>query len=234
MTLTLYDLPTRGRRACWAFNPWRTRMLLQYKSIDFKTEWLEYPDIAPTLQSFGLPPSHGGVAPYTVPTIRLPSGVYIMDSYKIALEVEKLYPSPSSYLDTDIVHRLNDLVTQIVTALSPVHIPRIPHLLSDESCRYFVETREKRFGPLEKLGEKAGKQMWDAAHVQLDEAAKLLAECNGPFFLGDKVSYADFVFVSFLQFAKVVSQDLFESITRRHTSFADLYHACDKWLAQDY
>lgn len=160
-------------------------MLLKYKNIEFTTAWLEYPDIAPTLQSFGLPPSHGGVASYTVPSVRLPSGIYIMDSYKIALELERMYPNPPALVDADAVQRLSDLVSKIVAALSPIHIPRIPHLLSEESRRYFVETREPRFGPLEKLKDKVGEQMWDTAHLHLDEAAKLLAECSGPYFLGD-------------------------------------------------
>jgi hypothetical protein len=62
----LYDLPSKGRCACWSLNPWKgrfvrkckkihlpilyiARLALNFKGVDYKTIWLEYPDVAPTL-----------------------------------------------------------------------------------------------------------------------------------------------------------------------------------------
>lgn len=47
----LYDLPNPGRNSCWSVNTWKTRAALNFKGIPYKTEWVEFPDIAPLLQS---------------------------------------------------------------------------------------------------------------------------------------------------------------------------------------
>lgn len=61
----LYDLPSQ-QGTSWSLNPWKSkqyntlpsvvlmttaRMILNYKDIDYKTEWIEYPDLAPTFKS---------------------------------------------------------------------------------------------------------------------------------------------------------------------------------------
>jgi len=66
--VTLYDLPSREQE-CWSLNPWKgtwlivvwhaglwlmtqtARLVLNYKDIAYKTEWTEYPDLAPKLKS---------------------------------------------------------------------------------------------------------------------------------------------------------------------------------------
>ena len=80
-TTIFYDLPSKGHCACWSYNPWKSkwrgpvnftplsaspadsatlfdgalaRLALNYKNIDYKTEWLEYPDIAPTLKDLSV------------------------------------------------------------------------------------------------------------------------------------------------------------------------------------
>ena len=45
----LYDLAsTKG--VCFSPSVWRVRMLLNYKNIPYKTVFLEFPDIEPTLK----------------------------------------------------------------------------------------------------------------------------------------------------------------------------------------
>jgi len=44
--IILYDLPSKDPCGCWSLNPWKTRMALNYKGVDYNTEWVEYPDIA--------------------------------------------------------------------------------------------------------------------------------------------------------------------------------------------
>ncbi|KAH7153819.1 hypothetical protein DER46DRAFT_611994 [Fusarium sp. MPI-SDFR-AT-0072] len=43
--ITFFDIPSRSPQVCWSMNTWRTRLLLNYKGLDYKTEWLEYPEI---------------------------------------------------------------------------------------------------------------------------------------------------------------------------------------------
>jgi hypothetical protein len=45
----LYDIPgVKGE--CWSANVWRIRIMLNYKQIPYKTQWLEIPDIESTLK----------------------------------------------------------------------------------------------------------------------------------------------------------------------------------------
>ncbi|KAK7734351.1 hypothetical protein SLS57_000044 [Botryosphaeria dothidea] len=236
MSLILYDLPSKGRCACWSLNPWKTRMALNYKGIDYKTEWLEYPDVAPTLRATGLPPNEEGPAAYSIPTARFPDGTYVMDSMKIAHELEKRYPQQPLRLDSDLVPQVVEIVPTIMGPLAGVVLPLVPrNILTEKSQPYFYETRKVRFGmsldQFEK--EKGGEQAWAAAKEPLEKLAALLKKTDGPYFLGDQVSYADFIIVSLLRFAKVLRQDVFERIIAHDKAFDDLYRASAKWLERD-
>jgi hypothetical protein len=47
--VVLYDLAsTRGR--CFSPAVWRIRLLLNYKRVPYRTSFLEFPDIAPTIE----------------------------------------------------------------------------------------------------------------------------------------------------------------------------------------
>jgi hypothetical protein len=61
----LYDLPSKQGTA-WSLNPWKSkhslnpsravlteaaRLILNFKGIDYKTEWVEFPDIEPKMKS---------------------------------------------------------------------------------------------------------------------------------------------------------------------------------------
>jgi hypothetical protein len=50
----LYDLPSQKGNA-WNFNCWKTRLILNFKGVDYKTQWVEYPDIAPTWKELYVP-----------------------------------------------------------------------------------------------------------------------------------------------------------------------------------
>lgn len=69
--IILFDLPSKDRCA-WSLNPWKSksrdflsnmkyqayqflaRLALNFKGIDYKTEWLEYPDIAAKFKSLSV------------------------------------------------------------------------------------------------------------------------------------------------------------------------------------
>lgn len=64
--IVLFDLASRPPRSTWSLNPWKSdtppldqntqadkltaRLLLNYKGLNYRTEWLEYPEIQPRLQ----------------------------------------------------------------------------------------------------------------------------------------------------------------------------------------
>ncbi|KAF9479952.1 hypothetical protein BDN70DRAFT_993116 [Pholiota conissans] len=52
MSIILWDIPsTIGP---WSSNTWKVRYCLNFKGIPYKTEWIEYPDIAPHCQRLGI------------------------------------------------------------------------------------------------------------------------------------------------------------------------------------
>ena len=162
------------------------RLILNLKGIPYKTDWLEYPDIAPTLKPFGIPPSEPPASAYSCPTIRI-SDKYVMDSRKIANVLEKEHPLPSLHLDSPILKKVEELAPQCVMPIGPVFMPRIPRVvLNPRSAEYFEHTREERFGmtlsQLEK--EKGGESAWKAAEPKWKELGTLLKAKGGPFFMG--------------------------------------------------
>ncbi|KAB2571562.1 Glutathione S-transferase-like protein ustS [Lasiodiplodia theobromae] len=238
----LYDLPSKGRCACWSLNPWKTRMALNYKNIEYETQWLEYPDVAPTLRAAGLAPNEGGpeVTAYTIPTVKFPDGTYVMESFKIAQEIEKRYSSaPPLRLDHPVVAQIIAVIPTIQKPLSAVLIPRVPRvLLNDKSVPYFQETRKVRFGMSldEYEKEKGGDAAWVAAKQPIENLAALLRQtktADGPYFLGSEVSYADFIVASLLHFVKLLGPELYDRFVTHDKAFDDLYQACAKWLERD-
>jgi len=203
----LYDLPSKQGTA-WSLNPWKStrhthafptgqaadtslpaRMILNYKGIPYTTQWVEYPDLAPTLASLGLPPNPrdgpGYFADYSSPAIRYADGRHAMDSWPIAHELEKQYPAPSLHLDDGIVAQVRDLTAVFAAPLRAHMIPRVPLLLPARSAAYFHETREAAFGKaLEDVAREAGEANWEQARPPAEAMGDLLRRHGGPFFLG--------------------------------------------------
>jgi len=240
--IIIFDLVSKGRCACWSLNPWKTRMALNFKGIPYKTEFVEYPDLKPTLQALGVAPhaADAGMMPYTSPTVRLPDGSYQMDSRKIVDKIEALQPEPSLHLDNGYLDRAQNTVLGIWGALTPVAMPRIPEMiLPPRSAKYFNETREPRFGmKLTDLAksDRAGETAWKNAEKPLTELKEILHEHpDGPYVMGQTPSYADFIITGFFKTAEKVDQDgdLFGRLMKFDEAFPKHYEACRKWTERD-
>lgn len=118
-------------------------------------------------------------------------------------------------------------------------MPRIPRtLLRPSSVPLFSSARAARFGmPLDELeAQRGGEQAWEAAKPGLDELEALVKDHRideGPFVLGSRVSYADFVIVAVLEGFRRVGQDLFERIVERREGLRGVWEACVEWLERD-
>ena len=78
------------------------------------------------------------------------------------------------------------------------------------------------------------KGAWEAAGPGLQELKALVKENgDGPFVLGKKVSYADFVLVSFFVFLQRLGDDLFERVMEVEEGFRELFAACEQWIKRD-
>ncbi|KAL8790229.1 MAG: hypothetical protein Q9195_006452 [Heterodermia aff. obscurata] len=211
------------------------RLALNYKGIDYETKWLEYPDVAPTLESFGLPPNSEGT-PYTIPALQLPDGTHMMDSRKIATELEHRYPSPSLRLDSPVLEKVEGLIQRLTAPLVGVFMPKVPMaVLNPPSAEYFERTRAKRFGKtLSELGKDSDEETaWAQVEPALKEMGDILKAEGGPFALGKTVSYADFVIVSLLHYAKRIDEAIFERAVVIEPSLRIVYDASKQWLERD-
>jgi glutathione S-transferase len=161
--------------------------------------------------------------PYTIPTILLPSGEYVMDSKKIAQRLETLYPSPPVHLDHPVLTKLEEIMSQrFFPPMRPILLDRVPkRILGDASIPYWVRTRSAMVGkPLDEFcAEHTHEECFAKAEPAIREITALLEENGangeGPFFLGKEVSYVDFVWAGCLFFWKRNGEDVFEELLRR-------------------
>jgi glutathione S-transferase len=150
-----------------------------------------------------VPPNADGT--YTLPTIRLPDGTYIMDSFKIADALEARYPEPSLHLNSDMQKRFVPHMVNIMEALYPTHVPLIMSRLLNPPSQAFWEVSRKALieaGP--------DPDAWKKADPSIKEVTKLLEENNGPFFAGEVFTYADILWIGFLIFWKRIGDDVYE------------------------
>ncbi|KAM3086337.1 hypothetical protein ACMFMF_000288 [Clarireedia jacksonii] len=220
--IILYDLPSKGRCACWSLNPWKSKTSI-------------YPAILKT----GLPPNESGF-PYSIPAVRLPDGSYLQDSEAIAHKLESLYPAPeypSLNLSSPNHERVQAIIPKFILPIRAVWMPRVPTvLLPERSAAYFNETREKTVGmPLSEYAKKeGGEEAWAKAEPGVKELADILkANGSGPFVEGDTPTYSDFIIVGLLHFLKVIDVKIYERVVGIDDSLAKVYDACKPWLKRD-
>jgi hypothetical protein len=199
--IVLVDLPCKGDSPhCWSLNPWKARAALNYKNLPYKTEWIEYPDLASTLSSRGVPKNDGSASytDYSAPAANLPGVGWVMDSRKIGEALDKLQPMPKLHMERgDVIDKTQAAVLELFGHLRPEVMPRVPPmLLNPRSAEYFEETRAKRFGmSLADLGKSdlSGEVAWKNAEPSVKKLADILKEKPGDFVLGEEVSFSDFV-----------------------------------------
>ncbi|KAL9006293.1 MAG: hypothetical protein Q9188_000950 [Gyalolechia gomerana] len=238
--IILYDIPSKDRCAAWSPSSWKTRLILNYKNIPYTTNWLEFPSIAPHLQSLSIPPNpSGSPIPYTLPAVRLPDGTPIMDSKRIALALEERYPNPPLYLSSPQVTEIEDHVLHALRTLFGFTLPKTPRvILNEESGAYYSDKLSKRFGmPLEQFEKGiSGDEKWEEMRPFLKRIGEMLREeeGKGPLLRGDEeVSYADLVVVAMLHYFRRLEGGVYERVVGMEPALEELYRACGEWLERD-
>ncbi|KAJ5620761.1 hypothetical protein N7510_004745 [Penicillium lagena] len=233
--IVLYDLAC-NQNVCFSPVVWRIRLMLNYKHVPYKTIFLEFPDIEPTLKGLGVEPSKPAIK-YTVPTIlHVPSNTYMMDSVPISQFIESTYPDPPVPLTSELGHEIE---TKARTVISPAFrnsvLPREINIISPRAQEYFRRAREAELGhPIEDLLDTdEEEQAWSAVREDMRALGELMMthKADGPFILGARPSYADFFIAGTLQFSRVVDEGLFQRFMA-FPGFKDVYEACVPFMAR--
>ncbi|KAJ6031346.1 hypothetical protein N7540_002078 [Penicillium herquei] len=251
--IILHDLAC-VKNFCFSPVVWRIRMILNYKKIPYRTIFIEYPDIEPTMKGLVFPPPGGIISvfadclltnslassglplpesemKYTVPAIQhVPSNTYMMGSDPISEFLESNYPEPA-------LNIVSELGTKIQTQARTVAwstfrnsvMPREYAIFSSRSQEFFRRTREATLGhPLEDLLEgDREEENWRAIDPDMQKVNTLLLTNSeqGPFILGENPSYADFFIAGVLQCARTVEETVFQRFVQ-YPGFDQVYNAC--------
>ncbi|KAI0258196.1 hypothetical protein BC834DRAFT_944651 [Gloeopeniophorella convolvens] len=206
----LYDIPgTSVKHSAWSPNTWKTRFVLNYKGVPYKTEWVEYPDIAATAKRLDAPHTSvdsNGAAEYTAPMLRnVRTGSTLSESYVIAKALERDHPTPPLFPpgSEDAIAAVEDAFGANVTGpLGRFMLQRIYDQLNDASKPYFLRTRESKWGaPLSKY---ETPEQWAAVRDTLAPIAAA-ADARGEsdtFLVGKKETYADFIAAAWLEWVR--------------------------------
>lgn len=193
------------------------RFALNYKGLKYRTEWVEFPDIAAVCKQIGASPTRpkeDGITPhYTLPVIQdLSTGAIISGSTNISEYLDRTY-SDTPLLFPPGTRSLTEAFHAALRAANGpslyklVIVPQVLYL-NPRSHDYYRETREATYGKrLEEIcpeGE-ASEANWKQLEAGLAKISGWLkAAGDKPFFGGDAPIHADFILVAALTWARKV------------------------------
>ncbi|KAL0961165.1 hypothetical protein HGRIS_006137 [Hohenbuehelia grisea] len=213
--ILFYDIPSQLKPSqAWSPNTLKTRIMLNYKGLPYKTVWVESPDIEAVSKEVGVAPiiiQANGQPLYTLPAIHDPAtGTTLSDSLKIAAYLDAQYPDTPKLISPDTVGLHDAFSFALEAALDAVWafiLPATNNVLNPKSEEYFRRTREKDFGKrLEDVvpaGEE-GKKEWAKVKTGFNSIEKWIIKGGGEFVTGNTVSFADVIIASFLLWFKRV------------------------------
>ena len=200
------------------------RFTLNYKGLNYRTQWVHTSDIEATCKPLGILPT--GVKPngqphYTLPAIidrTNPSNpVFLSNSIPIIEYLESAYPAaPGTELFPGGTKAFQVLIVQFVVIKLLDFVPKLAmgamyrsKLPSDQqSVRARFEARYRK--PLEEVEEKGAER--EATWKELEQTMKFVQDAfdrneSGVFLMGHQVSCADFALCGAFIFFKEISPD---------------------------
>ena len=200
------------------------RLCLNYKGLAYKTEWLEYPEIAPHCLKHGIPATStkpDGTPFYTLLAIYDPStGSYISDSFAIAAYLDATYPSTPSVFPhgtQGLQASFESAFTPQVRDLWPAMYKHIFAYLNDSSANYMGSRQVPGKGltvmelipsveEVKIIRAKTEEDLWKV-HGWYQNAGRSVGD-PGPFMMGEIISWTDFVVCAhFLSWRTILGVD---------------------------
>jgi len=216
--IVLYDLKRNAAKEedyAWSPNTWRARIVLNMKGLPYKTEWLNFTEVAPTNTKLGVSPNpEGSMLPQTVPTIYDPNTKKVVnESTQIAEYLDTQYPDDLGLFPPRSRATQRAFVDQNVKLMEVAFTAFVNVIFSQtqESDReYFRTSRQAWFGgatleDVEPKGEQLdailkGVQKWfDDRYGWIQAGGK-----GALFYGGETPLYADVDLMSYLQFIERV------------------------------
>ncbi|KAG6836626.1 hypothetical protein H0H93_005969 [Arthromyces matolae] len=203
--IVLFDVPTASKSTSISPNVWKIRYALNHKKIAYRTEWVEFPDIENKCRSIGaLPTAVRDDRPlYTLPVIYDPStGFAISDSAVIAEYLDATYPDTPKLmpLGTDEFFQQEFLIRSRIMMRNIVQFtfPATERMLSPSSQRYYKTAISGSRSPCGIITRESLPTEWEKVQADFNAFAVWLYEHeavqkDGPYILGEKVSFLDFV-----------------------------------------
>lgn len=163
-----------------------------------------------------------------------------MDSKAIAQELETRFPNPSAHLDSPQLAKLESPLLNVFIYTSIIVAPLCPErLLNEASLLHYYKSIPERTGmTVEQMREKAeASQPWQDTKPHIDAITELLADDDrGPYFMGDQVSYADFMWGGALIFYQRLGSDVWDQFLETASNpepHIKLLEGLEKWSARD-
>lgn len=156
-----------------------------------------------------------------------------MDSMAITKELEKRHPSPSLHLDSPYQQRALEALGKVFEGTRGIWMPKVPNnLLNPKSAEYFQRTRSQAVGmPLAQYqAEKGGETAWKNSEEAIKSMAALLKENDGPFLMGDELSYGDFILASAIHFLGRIDKSDGERLVGMDPALGRLMDATKKYF----
>ncbi|XP_006456491.1 hypothetical protein AGABI2DRAFT_195590 [Agaricus bisporus var. bisporus H97] len=202
--ITFYDIAVKDPIKTASPNTWKTRFVLNYKKLPYKTVYLEFSDIENEFKKLGIPPS--GAAgqpwpPYTCPSIidHSNNNTPMTESYAIAEYLDKAYPDTPKVFPpgTEALQAaFYARFSQVMYLLHPLISPKVPECLNSPAKEHFIRSRSELLGmPLADFEPKGEERVeaWKKVQAAFDTFHGWLKQSSGPYFMGETVTFADFV-----------------------------------------
>ncbi|XP_006456482.1 hypothetical protein AGABI2DRAFT_211471 [Agaricus bisporus var. bisporus H97] len=212
--ITFYDLAKKEPFTTWSPNTWKMRFTLNYKKLSYKTIALEYPDIESEFIRVGIPARYkwpDGRPLYTSPSIIDNStNTGIADSYAIAQYLDKAYPDTPKLFPPGTEALQAAFYARYKEVIDPyydIFITRVPSILNPRSAEYFIRTRSEECGMCLADIEPKGQdrvEAWKKVEAAYNTLHGWLSKSSGPYFMGDTITFADFVVAGTLYAMEVV------------------------------
>ncbi|KAI0086966.1 glutathione transferase GTE1 [Irpex rosettiformis] len=210
--IIFYDIPNKSPTCkAWSPNTWKVRFALNIKGLNYKTEWIEYPDIEALYHKLNLPAKYfkkDGSSYYCLPVIHDPStNTTMLDSFDIIQYLDKTYPTTPPLITDELapLHAafVHAALPTVQYQLWNIVTLAVSNHLNERSEEYYRRTREADKG--KKLEDICTEKEWKETEEGFGTVLKWLDRGGEgrELFLGDKISFPDLQIVGWLLWAKV-------------------------------